>query len=489
MEKRSKIIFKIFALACLVLTFVMLKIVTFDKQKFAYAASKQHLIPTTVKIYRGIIYDRNFIPFVDCRSYILKKDDGNGKNVRYNITKRYDKRSLARHLIGYTDAENNGASGLEKRFDSYLSGDGSYVFSSIGDVNSKSIKSLPETVKNDGEMQKGIRLTLDYHVQKAVENALDRCGENGAAVVLDAKNFDVLATASRPDFDQNNVESYLNGGGTELINRAAAEYDAGSIFKIVTAAAALENGIAGEKSVCFCGGGENIDGIDFACNKKDGHGEIDFYTGFAKSCNVYFYNLAISTGAEKLCDMAKKFGIGDIVCGIDGEKRGSRAVGTTNCDLANSAIGQGKIMITPIQAARMAAIIANGGVVKNVNIVQGKAFDNAGDGGEFYYESEKRVISRETAEKLKDMMYLAVSEGTGKSAYDAKMKICGKTGSAQTGWEKDGTLMVHGWFVGFFPYDNPKYAMAVFLENGQSGAEAAKVFLDAAKEINEINGK
>ena len=141
-------IFKIFAVSCAFLLVVMLKIVIFDKEKFTYAASKQHLIPTTVKIYRGMIYDRNYIPFVDCRSYILNKDDGNGKSVRYNVTKRYDERSLARHLVGYVDAKNDGASGLEKRFNSYLSGEGSYVFSSIGDVNSNSIKALPETVKN-----------------------------------------------------------------------------------------------------------------------------------------------------------------------------------------------------------------------------------------------------------------------------------------------------------------------------------------------------
>lgn len=482
MEKRCRIIFGIFAVSCLFLLSVMLKIVVFDKQKFAYAASKQHLIPTTVKIYRGMIYDRNFIPFVDCRSYILKKDYENGKSVRYNVTKRYDERSLARHLVGYVDAENGGASGLEKRFDSYLSGEGSYVFSTIGDVNSKSIKGLPRTMKNDGEMQKGICLTLDYHIQKAAENALDKSGKNGAAVVLNVENFDVLAMASRPDFDQNNVEKYIKNGGTELINRAVSEYNAGSIFKIITAAAALENGVVGENFADFCSGGVNIDGVEFVCNKKDGHGKLDFYNAFAKSCNVCFYDSAISTGSDKLCGMAKKFGMGEIVCGIDGEKSGNIEIGQTRCDIANSAIGQGKIMITPIQAARMAAIIASGGVMKNVNIIQGKVFD-AGGADELYYKSEKQVISRDTADKIKDMMYLAVAEGTGRPAYDKDLKICGKTGSAQTGWEKNGSLMVHGWFVGFFPYNRPKYAMAVFLENGQSGAEAAKVFLDMAKQI------
>jgi len=279
MEKRCKSVFKIFAVCCALLLVVMLKIVIFDKEKFTYAASKQHLIPTTVKIYRGMIYDRNYIPFVDGRSYILKKDDGNGKSVRYNVTKRYDERSLARHLVGYVDAKNDG--GLEKRFNSYLSGEGSYVFSSIGDVNSNSIKALPETVKNDGEMQKGIQLTLDYHIQKSAENALDKCGKNGAAVVLDVESFDVLAMASRPDFDQNNVEKYIKNGGTELINRAVSEYNAGSIFKIVTAAAALENGAVGENFTDFCAGAENIDGIEFVCNKKEGHGELDFYSAFA----------------------------------------------------------------------------------------------------------------------------------------------------------------------------------------------------------------
>ncbi|UKI35539.1 MAG: hypothetical protein L6V93_15520 [Clostridiales bacterium] len=144
-------------------------------------------------------------------------------------------------------------------------------------------------MKNDGEMQKGIQLTLDYHIQKSAENALDKCGKNGAAVVLDVESFDVLAMASRPDFDQNNVEKYIKNGGTELINRAVSEDNAGSIFKIVTAAAALENGAVGEKFYrFFCAGAENIDGIEFVCNKKEGHGELDFYSAFCKVVQCLF---------------------------------------------------------------------------------------------------------------------------------------------------------------------------------------------------------
>lgn len=485
MEKRSKIIFKLLAAAFAFLLAVMLKIIVIDKMKYTLAASEQHLVKTKVKIYRGMIYDRNLIPLVDCRSYILGINGEDGKNMRYNITKRYDERSLARHLVGYVDSKSEGVSGVEKRYNDYLSLSGSYVISEINDVNQKRIKNLPETVKNDGNQQSGICLTLDYHVQKAVENAFDNSKKTGAAVVLDVKNFDVLAMASRPNFDQNNIEKYINGGGSELINRAVSEYNAGSIFKIITASSALENGIAKGGDLFWCGGFENIDGKNFGCNKKEGHKNLNFYDAFANSCNVCFYDLAILEGSDRLCDMAKKFGLGEKVIGLEGEKSGNIEIGTTRCDMANAAIGQGKILITPVQAAKTAAIIASGGVSRNVNIVKQEVDQNGCDKRSLYYESEKRVISRESADVVKDMMYLAVSSGTGRAAYDEKIKICGKTGSAQTGWISEGSLMVHGWFVGFFPYDNPKYAMAVFLENGQSGAEAAKIFLDIAREIEE----
>lgn len=486
MEKRSKTVFKIIAVSFVLLIAVMLKIIVADKTEYTLAAAGQHLEKTKVKIYRGMIYDRNLIPLVDCRSYILTVNGKDGGGMRYNITKRYDDRSLARHLIGYVDSKNDGVSGLEKRFNDYLSGAGSYVISEINDVNRKRIKNLPETVKNDGSRQSGICLTLDYHIQRAAESVLDRYKANGAAVCLDAESFDVLAMASRPDFDQNNVENYINGGGSELINRAVSEYNAGSIFKIVTAAAALENNAVKGDDIFYCGGSENIDGIDFVCNKNDGHKELNFYEAFAKSCNVCFYDTAILTGADRLYDMAKKFGLGQNVLGIEGERAGNADIGATRCDIANAAIGQGKILITPLQAARMAAVIANGGVMKNVNIVKNELGSDALLEKDLYSTSEKRIISKETAEKIKDMMYIAVSDGTGRAAYDKKLKICGKTGSAQTGWKTGESFMVHGWFVGFFPYNNPRYAMAVFLENGQSGAQAAKVFSDIAKEISTL---
>lgn len=479
MEKRSKFMFKAFIVIFSFLLLTILKIIVFDKASYTTAATNQHLEKESVKIYRGMIYDKNLIPFVDCRSYILNHKD----KIRYNITKRYDDRSLARHIIGYVNSENDGMSGIEKTYNDILKTTGSFDICNINDVHSFEVSYLPKTLKNSDCLSNGIKLTLDYHIQKIVENTFDKKKSTGAAVVIDVENFDILAIASKPDFDQNNIEKYINQDGTELVNRAISEYNAGSIFKIITTAAAIEHNIANADDLFYCEGFKKIGSNIFNCNKKEGHQSLTFKDAFAKSCNVCFYDLALLMGKEKLYDTAKKFSLGKRLINLEGEATGSIEMGDFDADMANSAIGQGKILITPIQAANMAAIIANDGKQKSINLASSIVDKSGYDIKNIKYQSEKRVISQTCANIIKDMMKLTVDDGTGILAFDNSVNICGKTGSAETGWKKDGNLMVHGWFVGFFPYDNPKYAMSIFLENGQSGSVAAQMFLDIAKQI------
>ncbi len=478
MEKRSKFMLKAIIFIFVILILIILKIIVFDKSKYLTAATNQHINEQSVKLYRGMIYDKNLIPFVDCRSYIL-----NHNNIKYNITKRYDERSLARHLIGYVNSENEGISGIEKKYNELLKTTGSFDFCNINNVNNSKIENLPTTLKNDDYTSNGIKLTLDYHIQKIVENAFDKGEKQGAAVVMDIENFDIIALVSKPDFDQNNVEKYINQGGTELLNRATSAYNAGSIFKIITAAAALENQIASPDDLFYCNGYKKVGENLFGCNKKEGHQSLTFDEAFAQSCNVCFYELALRLGKDKLYDTAKKFSLGEKLLNIEGENAGSIEMGSFDADLANSAIGQGKILITPIQAANMAAIIANDGKQKSINFIDCVVDKTGHQMQSMRYKSEKQVISKETAQAIKNMMYHTVCDGTGILAFDQNFKICGKTGSAETGWEKDGSLMVHGWFVGFYPYDNPKYAMAIFLENGQSGSYSAQIFLEIVGKI------
>lgn len=458
---------------------MILKIIVFDKQKYMSAATNQHLDKQSVKVFRGMIYDKNLIPLVDSRGYVLNHKN----NVKYSITKRYDEKSRAKHITGYVNGDGEGVSGIEKMYNNLLKTTGSFEICSINNVNDKNISYLPSTIKKNEFLSNGIKLTLDYHIQKIIEDIFDKNKIEGGAALLDVETFDVLSMVSKPDFDQTKIEKYIKDGESELVNKAISSFNAGSIFKIITCAAAIENNIANKDDLFFCPGLRKIDGNIFNCNKMDGHNFLTLEDAFAKSCNVCFYDLGVILKKDKLYDMAKKFSLGEKILDFEGEDKGSIDMGDFDADMANTSIGQGKILITPLQAAKMAAIIATGGYEKNVNIVSDVVDKSGNFVRSLRYDDEKKVISTHTADAIKNMMKNAVERGTGTSAYDENLNICGKTGSAETGWLKDDKFMVHGWFVGFFPYEKPKYAMSVFLQNGKSGQSAAKIFLEIAKEI------
>ncbi len=495
---RAKSLLLVFFIAAILLLCAVLKIAVVDGPEYALQAASQQSSQMKIKTYRGAIFDRQLRPLVDARSYILALTDDKGvKNiedavtsgeeyVRFNITKRYDERNLARHIIGYVDGECKGVSGLEQLYDGVLYSDISYTINDFNNVFDQPIPRFGRSVLNPlYENKRNLKLTLDYHIQKIVEQAADGCETNSAIVVLDTDTFDVLASCSRPNFDQNNVEQYLNAGGSELVNRAMAEYDAGSIFKIITAACALENGIALPNDPFWCGGRSNFDGQIFQCHEEEGHGVIPFFDAFAKSCNCCFYDLGILSGKAELERMAKRFGMGRPVLDIPGEAAGSISLSdkTTRSDMANAAIGQGDILITPLQAAKIAAVIACGGYEKEVNLVDA-VVDETGVGiASERRTGEQQIVSAETAAQIQEMMRRTVTNGTGWQANSPVVEIAGKTGTAETGWLKDGQPMVHGWFVGYFPYSQPKYAAAVFLEDGKSGAVAAGIFRKIAEEV------
>jgi len=401
---------------------------------------------------------------------------------------RYRTPSYASHVIGYTNSDGTGASGIEKALEDEINGGGAADYYLL-DAAGNAIPNFKTSTLYDKD-GKFVKLTLDYHIQKITENVLDASGIIGAAVVLDVESFDVLAMASRPDFSRDSVSRYISSGGTELLNRATSPYNAGSIFKIITAAAAMEEEIADTNFTMQCKGTMKIDGIDFVCHKKEGHGLLTFEQAFSKSCNCAFYEMGISLGSAKICEYAKKFGIGENVLSACLSENGGNIpeyLSYTGSESANLSIGQGEIMITPLQAAKTVCVIASGGMSKQVNIVDSVIFADGEKIKDYRKISGQRVISRETAAKIADMMMKTTTEGTGSNALSEKVQIAGKTGSAETGWQTDDGYMVQGWFVGFFPFDEPKYALAVMTENGRQGnISCAPVFKEIAEKITEI---
>lgn len=464
--KREKHFVAIFAFILILLTGIILNISFFKNDQYTHMAANQR---TQNNVSRGYITDRNMIPLT-------------GKEERYRSI------SLARHVIGYTDSDGNGVSGIEKSFNSEIVKAASDQHTSLKDAEGNDIPNFRST--EDTFKENYVKLTLDYHIQKITENVLDSFGTTSAAVVLDVESFDVLAMASRPNFEQNNIGSYISYGDTELLNRATSEYNAGSIFKIITSAAAIEEGYISDDTTFHCDGGEYIDEIFFPCHKPDGHGSLNLDEAFSKSCNCAFYEIGIGLGSETICRYSNIFGLGkQLLGGYITENQGNipKYLSYSESESANLSIGQGEIMITPLQAAKVACIIAADGMSKDINLVEGIAVANGNMIKSIRKKGTERVISKITAEKIASMMLNVTEVGTGKNAKSQLVTIAGKTGSAETGWQTEDGYMVQGWFIGYFPYENPKYAMAVMTENGRQGnISCAPIFKEIAERIMEL---
>ena len=489
--KRTRIFLSVLAFTGIFLSISILRICVFKNKSYSENAAMQRTESITVKNHRGIFFDRNLHPLVDnsVKTYAVSENgeitekDG---NISIYATERYGKKALASHLIGYTDNEGNGISGLEKCFDKILKTNEFFKVNVITTATGKVLESAGSNVVNNDIKADAVKLTIDSHIQRIAENCFDKSGFDGAVVVMDIKNSDILAMVSRPQYDRNKVSDYLNSNGSELVNRCISSYDAGSIFKIITSAAAIEEGF--DNNTYNCKGFLDIEGRIFNCHFHDGHGDVDFEKAFLNSCNCAFYEMGIKTGAEKILETAKKFGLGEKLLCYDGlsEMTGNIPQKTSYGihESVNYSIGQGDILITPVQAANMVSIIANNGIANCVNVAESITDYRGAVKRNLRETNERRVISFDTAQKIQKCMRLAVTEGTAKGADSPYIKIAGKTGTAQTGWVKDGESLVHGWFCGYFPYDNPKYAMAVLAENGKSGSESAvPVFKEIAEEI------
>ena len=483
---RIKSILFFFCLTALLLAMNVFNISMIKHKDLSTLASNQRKSTQAVVSYRGCIYDKNMIALA--KETLNSYADSFGNTIISGS--RYSNTSLCRHTVGYTFADGSGAYGLEKLFDSELKSDASLKVTHITDPFGKPLKKEPVAKENASYIpERNLKTTLDYKIQKIAEEAADKYLPRGAIVIINTQNFDVLAMVSRPNFDQNNIKSSLKAEGSPLMNKALCSYNAGSIFKTITAAAMLEGGY--KSSDAFeCTGVYNAEGKEFLCNSLSGHGVLDFKTGFAKSCNCFFYNGGTNIGGVAISQTAQKFGMGKKLLNCDiGESAGMvpERENYSKRECANLSIGQGEILVTPLQAANMMAIVASGGVAKKINLADAIVDEKGAAVKNLRNEGSERVISKENAAFLADMMREVVLEGTGQKVQNGIVAVAGKTGTAQTGWIENNEEMTHGWFCGFFPYDNPRYAMAVLSENGKNGSESCiPAFREIVLKINEL---
>jgi len=412
------------------------------------------------------------------------------------LLNRYDENSVATHLLGYLNKKDGiGATGIERVYNEILKVDGETYVGYIRDAKYQPVNGLGYRLGTSWteESKKNVKLTLDYHIQKIAEDILGKTEMSGAVVIEKVGSGEIVTMASMPDFNQNDISKYLDDTNKSLFNRVSASYSLGSVFKIIDAADILEENLEFNTSY-YCNGRITVGANEFKCATylKGGHGNVDFMSAFASSCNTFFINQMVNRDFSKLIETADKFGMGKNT-GIEkqgiNESKGTLPDATkwfSQGDIANSAIGQGKVTATPVQVAGFAAIIASGGVRYETSIVDCVLDSQENVIKSFKNQGSERVISEATALKIKSMMGLVTGEnGTGKKANVDEFGGAGcKTGTAQSGQKINGKEIMHGWITGFFPYDNPKYAMSVFIDNVDNGTSSpSSIFGDIAREI------
>lgn len=387
---------------------------------------------------------------------------------------RYGDTALARHLIGYVQqGENKGVAGLERYYNSYLQGGRKLELVAWVDANGEVIPGLGLHQVAQGRAGQGdLVLTIDARIQRIVEEVMEERVSAGAVVVVQVQTGEILALASRPNYRQDRIGEYLARTDACLLNRALRNYPPGSLFKIIVLAAALEEGLSHLEEEFSCGGSVAVGEEVFRCHqhREGGHGLLTLGEAFAQSCNPVFITLAQRIGSERLLNYSRRLGIDEAVLGLPEEKEGYLAQDLPYPgDLANLSLGQGPVLVTPLQIAQITQAVANGGFLKPLQLVR--------DGPEDKLEGEKRerrVLSASTAAALHQLFQRTVEEGTGTGAASPWFTCGGKTGTAETGKSTgEGELVCHAWFAGFAPLEEPLLAVVVLVEEGGSGGKVA----------------
>ena len=413
-----------------------------------------------------------------------------GIEIRSESNRYYPNQDLAAHILGYIGEANAkeikanpefpmgmilGKMGVEKIADSQLRG----VWGSrLIEVDARG-KELREFGMRNPIAGEPVQLTLDLNLQQTAEKAL--ANRRGAVVVMDVKTGAVLTLASGPTFDPNIFThkitktewQNLQAKDKPFLNRAFQGYPPGSTFKIVTATAAMQSGKFSPNSKVPTYGSINVGGFVFREHAGSGYGVIGFADAFAYSSNTFFYQVGMKTGPEEISKWGHKLGIGELDnLGLSGGSHGMIPTPEQKKKIYNQpwyigdtvtmAIGQGLVLVTPLEMATMVSAIANNGYrVKPHLFVSQTATPET--------QPEKIGLAPETINTIREGLISVVKKGTARSLNDGSIPLtAGKTGTAEVPGGEDNAM-----YVGYGPVDNPQIAVAVVVENGGFGAVSA----------------
>ncbi len=488
----------------------------FKASTLGYLSQVLQLDPEFIKerLKKGRLYNR-FAPVKVKRDIDFKtlsiieenRDKLPGVDYQFESKRFYPTPARVTHLFGYTKeisdvqlaelggeyrpGDNIGATGLEEAYEQYLRGQKGYEFIT---VNSKGqmLGSYNEG-RNDIPVREGddLTLTLDIGLQEVAESLMTNY--RGAVVAIDPDDGGILALVSKPDYDLSlfggvtppEVWNALSNDTTKpLFNRATlTRYPPGSTFKMVLAAAALEEGVVSTAWRVQCGGSFRFGTRIFKDHIP--HGSTNIVEAIQRSCNVFFYQLMLKTGFERWTRYGTEFGFGSPT-GIDimeetpgllpSEEYFNKVYGEgrwTQGYLVSLAIGQGEVGVSPLQMACYASTLGNKGYYHTPHAVKSIRDKSTGQVQVIAPATRRVELSDQVWGYLREGMYRCVNEpgGTGLAAKIAGIGVAGKTGTAQNPHGKD-----HAWFIAFAPYDHPRIAICVLVENaGFGGSIAAPV--------------
>lgn len=425
-----------------------------------------------------------------------------GVKVDEDYKRYYPYETLASKVIGFTGGDNQGILGLEVKYDEYLQGTNGKILT-LTDARGIEIENAGES-RLEPVNGYDLYISLDHNIQMYCEQAAQKAyeakqAESVSVLVMNPQNGEMMAMVNYPEFDLNEPFTLINEPEGELTSEEKQEllnqmwrnqcisdtYEPGSTFKIITAAAALEEGVVSLEDTFSCPGYRIVEDRKIRCHKTVGHGSETFVEGIMNSCNPVFIDVGLRLGADNFYHYFKQFGLlSKTNIDLPGEAATimHKLENIGQVELATISFGQ-SFQITPVQLATTVSSIINGGtrVTPHFGV---EARDEEGEVVEtFSYQTYEGICSTETSEKMRYLLEKVVSEGSGKNAAIEGFEIGGKTATSQTLPRSDHEYIAS--FLGFAPASDPKVLVLVIINRPQGTYYGGTIAAPVAKEIFE----
>ena len=430
----------------------------------------------------------------------IREYDLAGVKVDEDYKRYYPFDDLASRVLGFTGGDNQGIIGLEVKYEDYLKGTNGTILT-VTDARGVELDTVAED-RIEPVAGETLQVSLDYNIQtycqQAAENVLEEKQAEAVSILLmDPRNGEIYAMVNVPEFDLNDPYELNTGGDAASLsdeelqeqlnqmwrNRCINDtYEPGSVFKIITASACLEEGVVSLDDTFFCPGYRIVEDRKIRCHKVGGHGQETFVQGIQNSCNPVFMDIGLRLGSDRFYDYFEEFGLLKLTnVDLPGEAgtimHRKEDIGTV--ELATMTFGQ-SFQVTPIQMAVTVSSIINGGTRVTPHVGKAVLDENGETVEEFDYEAEDGIVSEETSETMQMLLESVVSVGSGKNAYIEGYSIGGKTATSQT-LPRSADKYISS-FLGFAPADDPQILGIVIIHDPKGvyygGTIAAPVLRD-----------